>query len=342
MNGTLVIGFGFALEPEPWGRGNDRLLLAGDEGCEEPPPRTLPSPSDEENGVLVERRGPHATLRLRPDQVVLADDVAPRLTAAVDGTISRSSRDGDLIRSLIDVIGARHHAIWLVGGGVRDLLADTSGSVNDLDFCGTMLLGELYEIAGELMALAGLGDHRVSVSPGRVFSVAPHVGGTRILEYKALSIDGFHFPASGGDLLDDVVTRDLTVNGIYYDLRRQLIADPSGKGIEHLRAVPRKIAPLYREDHAVGQAKTIVRSIKFKLRWPDADVSEMTAWVDSLPGDLTARIPGGAWPALRGMWRRCVPEERQAEAAATARQLGSAADSLARLLQKEAPWSTNH
>ncbi|MGW0809814.1 hypothetical protein [Nonomuraea sp. NPDC002799] len=328
-----VLGFGFALLPEPFGKDNDRLLLQGDEDLEHPPKRTLPSCSDEENGVQVERSGDHAAHRLRPATLLPAGTVEPGFPVAVDTAIPRWSPVGDFIRSLIETIVAEEHSIWLVGGAVRDLIANAGEPVNDLDFCGTMLLGTLCEVADESLALAGLGDHRRSVSPGRVFSIAPAVAARRILEYKSLSLTGFRFPASGGDLLDDVRTRDLTVNGLYYDPRHQLIIDPAGNGIEHLNAVPVRIVPLFAGDDVVEQAQVILRGLKFKTRWPEADVTALAAWVRALPGDLAGQVPEDRWRALRGMWRRCVPREHRAAAAKTAGELGPAADRLIRVLE---------
>ncbi|GAA1017737.1 hypothetical protein GCM10009556_066270 [Acrocarpospora pleiomorpha] len=283
--------------------------------------------------MRVERNGPHAAHRLRKEDLASAADIAAHFPAAVDQAIPRWSPDGDFVRSLIDTIVENGHSIWLVGGAVRDLIADAGQPVNDLDFCGTMLLGELYETADELLTLAGLGDHVRRISPGRVFSVAADVDAARLLEYKSLSLTGFRFPASGGDLIDDVVTRDLTVNGVYYDPHHQLIIDPSRRGVEHIRAVPRKIVPIYLDDDAVERAQVILRGLKFKIRWPDADMTEMATWVGSLPANLAERIPEDRWPRLHRMWRRCVPEEHRDEAVKVAERLGSAADRLVHLLR---------
>ncbi|MCK2218369.1 hypothetical protein MF672_031930 [Actinomadura sp. ATCC 31491] len=334
VDGVQVIGFGFALEPQPFSRGNDRLLLAGDENCEQAPPRGLPTRSDEENGVRVERSGPHAAQRLSPQSVIPAGEIAPRLAAAVEAVIPPWTEVGDFLRSLIDTSIAREHPIWLVGGAVRDLIADADGAVNDLDFCGSMLLGDLYEVVDELLSLAGLGDHRSSVSVARVFSIAPTVHGERIFEYKSLSQNGFRFPASGGDLLDDARTRDLTVNGIYYDPYHHVVIDPTGHGIDHLRAVPRRIVPLCREGSEAEQAQIILRGLKFKVRWPDADVTELAKWVGSLPGDLVTRIPEDRRAALSRLWQRYVPEARQATATNEAENLGPAASRLLQTLQE--------
>jgi hypothetical protein len=334
VNGVLVIGFGFAMEPDPFSRDNDRLLLAGDESRAQVPPRRLPTRLDEENGTRVERCGPHVAQRLHPRNLTSPDDVAPQLPAAVDRAISRDPSTAPFIRSFVGEFRERAHSIWLIGGAVRDLLTNAAGPLNDLDFAGTMLLGELWEVLAELLARTGLGDHRPQVSLRGVFSVpAVDRGGDRdrdrIIEYKSLSQDGFRFPASGGDLVDDVASRDLTVNGLYYDPHLRLIIDPSGRGIEDLRAVPRKIVPLYSGPDPVEQAQIVLRGLKFAVRWPDADISQLEAWVKALPSDLTDRIPEGRWRGLRGMWKHSIPKKTETEVAG---KLGPVAVDLVRLL----------
>ncbi|WP_431914840.1 hypothetical protein [Nonomuraea jabiensis] len=181
----------------------------------------------------------------------------------------------------------------------------------------------------EILALNDLGDHRPRVSPGRVLSVEDgEPGSGRVIEYKALSQHGFRFPASGGDLLDDVGTRDLTVNGLYYDLRHHLLIDPSGKGVRQLRATPRVLAPVCDGDDPAEQAKVVIRAVKFAVRWPDADVSELAAWARRHLADAAGELPADVRRRLRGFWGRCVPKEQTAQALRAAERLGPAAVEL--------------
>lgn len=321
VDGVQVTGFATALESDP----DDRLLLAGDEIFPQIPAR--PIPPREDPGI--ERCGPHAAHQLAEGDVAAADDIVPGLRSAVGRAVGRCPKSGHFVWSLVAEFARRDCSLWLVGGAVRDLVADPVQAVNDLDFAGTMLAGELHALAPEILALNDLGDHRPQVSPGRVLSVEDgRPGSGRVIEYKALSQHGFRFPASGGDLLDDVGTRDLTVNGLYYDLRHHLLIDPSGKGVRQLRATPRVLAPVYGGDDPAERAKVVIRAVKFAVRWPDADVSELAAWARRHLADAAGELPADVRRRLRGFWGRCVPMEQTAQALRAAERLGPAAVAL--------------
>ncbi|YCK39822.1 hypothetical protein ACNF49_38905 [Actinomadura sp. ATCC 39365] len=321
VDGVPVTGFATALESGP----DDRLLLAGDEACARIPTRPIPPRED----PSIKRCGPQIAHRIGEGDVTDADDVRPGLRAAVSRAIDQCPEPGRFVRSLVAEFARRDCALWLIGGAVRDLVADPAPAVNDLDFAGTMLTGELHALAPEMLALSGLGDHRPHISPGRVLSVQDGMPGSeRIIEYKALSQHGFRFPASGGDLLDDVGTRDLTINGLYYDLRRHVLIDPSGQGVRHLRAMPRTLAPVYAGDDPVERVKVVIRTVKFAVRSPDADMSEAAAWIDRHLADLAGELPADMRRSLLGFWGRCIPKERTSEALRAVERLGAVAGSL--------------
>jgi hypothetical protein len=242
----------------------------------------------------------------------------------VDSAISRSAGGG--IRRLIEAADAQGHSMWLIGGATRDLLK--GAPENDLDFCGTIPVGEMHDLAGEALARDGSGDYRLRVSPRLVFSIKPEVGGKRILEYKCLALTGLRFPASGGDLNEDAACRDLTVNSLYYDPVKEVVADPTGKGVEHLFSVPLKLVTPYRGDDPMEQAHIVLRGLKFWLRWPDADVSQLMEWARSLTDDLPERISDGAWFIVQGAWERCVRKRDRTRARELADRLGPAARRL--------------
>ncbi|GAA4082594.1 hypothetical protein [Nonomuraea soli] len=331
VGGAPVAGFATTTGPVP----DDRLLLAGDEVSPQIP--TRPIPAREHPGIR--RCGPQVAHRLAARDVTDADDITPGLRAAVSRAIGLRPGPGRFVGSLVEEFTRRDCAIWLIGGAVRDLVADPAAPVNDLDFAGTMLPGELHSLAPDMLAINGLGDHRPHLSPGRVLSVMGGMPDTeRIIEYKALSQHGFHFPASGGDLLDDVGTRDLTINGLYYDLRRHVLIDPSGRGVRHLRAKPRTLAPVYTGGDPLECAKVVIRTVKFAVRSPDADMSEAAAWVDRHLVDLACDLPADMRRSLLGFWGKCIPEEQAPAAMRAVQRLGTVAGTLIHAVR----WGGRH
>ncbi len=146
------------------------------------------------------------------------------------------------------------------------------------------------------------------------------------MEYKPLTQPGLRWPAWGGTMARDAATRDLTVNALYYDHRHRIVADPTGRAVQDLTAIPRIAATPYRGDDPVEQAKILLRCLKFRLRWPDLDVAPIAEWADGLPADLVARIPATRWEFLTGLHRRCVPKQVQdADELAAAKEIGPAA-----------------
>ncbi|GAA0971910.1 hypothetical protein GCM10009555_024070 [Acrocarpospora macrocephala] len=329
MDGELVLGF--AYEPSTPGADGDRLLLEGDENRDEPPARPIPSPRDVANGIRIDRCGLHPVAGLKQEYLSSADDIAPYLPSAVDRAISRSEVEA-LLPLMLSEIDDRHHTIWLVGGAVRDLLTEPEHPIKDLDFCGTIPTGEFYDLAHESLARAGSGDYERGVSMRGVVYIKPLAAGKRIVEYKALTLGGFRFLSSGGDLTEDTAGRDFTVNSLYYDLRRQLIIDPSGHGIEHLRHAPSRLVIAYQGDNPVEQASIVLRGLKFLIRWPDADASALANWAGSLPADLNERIPTGKWKLLTAVWHNGVAKKHRRRAIELAADLGPVAAALLRKL----------
>ncbi|WP_445270061.1 hypothetical protein [Streptomyces sp. DSM 41634] len=312
-----------------------RILLAGEETLSAPPDRAVPAgPEADRAGIL--RSGPGPADRLDAGLIRAAAELAPGLTEAVELAISVLGVEGRFIRSLLDTVDASRHHAWLVGGTVRDLVGDGADArPNDLDFAGTMPPGELYDAATAGLRAAGLGDYYPMVSEdSMVCSVAPGPGRPRIIEYKPLEVKGFPLRVYGGDLVDDVTCRDLTVNSLYYDHRRGLVLDPSGAGLADLLAAPRRLRTPFDGDHPVRQAEVLVRFLKFAFRMPDADRSAFAAWARALPTDLADRVPSRNWPALTGLWRRCVAEDLAARAVDLAAGYGPGAGHVARTLHE--------
>lgn len=332
VDGLTVTGFTF--DPAPLsGAPGDRLLVDGDHSLTRPPDRSVPSAAD--SSVQIIRSGPSPVDSLEEDTVATAP---PQLRAGFERVVVAMESGGRFVEALLDALAARHHTTWLVGGAVRDLLRDGNDArVNDLDFTGTAGPGELSDLADDRrLRRHDLGDVDCRVSPRLVWSVSPaEFPLSRLMEYRPLALDEFTFPAYGGDLATDAATRDLTVNALYYDHKRNMTADPTGLGRAHLVATPRIMAVGYEGDDPVAQACVIFRCLKFRLRWPEVETVKAAAWIGALPADFADRIPADGWPRVNAARETCVPvRDRGARESGIAHELGPAAASLVKTIQE--------
>ncbi|MFD7781997.1 hypothetical protein ACFV4Q_02645 [Streptomyces nojiriensis] len=266
-----------------------------------------------------------------------AEELAPGIGDAVDRCLDETGAEGAFVRLLMNRVPARDHAFWLIGGAVRDLVdLGPEARPNDLDFAGTLPPAELLQEIDDWYVDAGLGDYRPGISPASlvVHLSRPGQGGPRILEYKALAVTDFLFSAYGGRLADDAASRDLTVNSLYYDHGRSILADPTGEGIAHLKARPRVLASNNTERAPGRRAGVVLRFLKFAVRYPDADVTRLREWAANLPADLPDRLTDQDWRHLRYSWR-AVPDTGRPRAVHVARLLGPAAVSLVDRLTEE-------
>ncbi|MGW6576816.1 hypothetical protein ACWGAN_32255 [Streptomyces sp. NPDC054945] len=314
-----------------WGMavvGGPREVLLRERDREAPaPPEDGPGRAD----VRIECHGPGPADACPPEAFRPAEEEAPGIGDAVDRCLDGTGAEGAFVRLLMERLPERGHAFWLIGGAVRDLVdVGPEAEPNDLDFAGTLPPLELLQEIEDLYVDAGLGDYRPGMSgPSLVVHLSrPEQGGPRILEYKALAVTDFLFSAYGGSLTDDITSRDLTVNSLYYDHGRRLLVDPSGEGIAHLRARPRVLASRNAERPAGRSAGVLLRFVKFAVRYPDADVTRLRDWAADLPADLPDRLGEADWRALRYSWRSHVPDEGRRRALEVAGLLGPAAVAL--------------
>ncbi|MFG2336480.1 hypothetical protein [Streptomyces yangpuensis] len=267
-----------------------------------------------------------------------AEELAPGIGDAVDRCLDETGAEGAFVRLLMKRLPARDHACWLIGGAVRDLVdLGPEARPNDLDFAGTLPPVELLQEIGDRYVDEGLGDYRPGISPASlvVHLSRPGQGGPRILEYKALAVTDFHFSAYGGSLADDVASRDLTVNSLYYDHGKSILADPTGEGLAHLKARPRVLASHNTERAPGRRAGVLIRFLKFAVRYPDADTTRLREWAADLPADLPDRLTDQDWRALRYSWRAAVPDPARPRAEEVAGLLGPAAVALVNRLTEE-------
>ncbi|MFF4262473.1 hypothetical protein ACFY7Y_16685 [Streptomyces virginiae] len=305
--------------------------------------REAPEPPEDGPGradLRIEFQGPGPVDACRPEAFRPAEEEAPGIGDAVDGCLDGSGAEGAFIRLLMKRLPERGHHLWLIGGAVRDLVdVGPEAEPNDLDFAGTLPPLEMRQAVDDWSVDAGLGDYQARMSrPSLVVHLSrPEQGdGSRILEYKALAVTDFLFPAYGGGLTDDVASRDLTVNSLYYDHGRRLLVDPTGEGVAHLRARPRVLASRNAERPAGRSALVLLRFVKFTFRYPDADITHLREWAAELPADLPDRLDESDWRAVRHSWRGCVPHDGLRRAVEIAGILGPAAVALVDRLTEEA------
>jgi hypothetical protein len=285
ISGRRVIGFCH-------GKVGDHILVEGEENLSEPPDRPL---TCQGNPAGVERTGPSPAENLPADRL---QPVPDGLRTAVEDALG-TREDGQFVRRLLDEISALRHHAWLVGGSVRDLLAAVPGAVvKDFDVTGTIGPDCLNSMVS-LRRRSGVGDYIPWLSPeSNVWSVTPPgQRSQRLIEYKPLARPGFRFPVWGGSLEEDTTTRDLTFNALYYDRNAGALADPCGTGRSDL-SMGVMATPL-RSTDPVEQASVVLRSMKFRLRYPELDVSQMVSWIrDELPEDWAAHVPDLGWKRL--------------------------------------------
>lgn len=321
IDGRVVIGFVYnappgAVTPEP---SYDQVLLDGDAGL---PVRPLPEHTDrvERCGLLPPRRCPE----MIHDAALAAAGLPDRISRL---TVEAPDPAGTFFARLFERVWRLGHLIWAAGGSVRDLIADgEQAKVKDLDFSGTAPPGLMASLVREV--LIGMRcPARIKVSPRRVCSALLHGQTEPLLEYKALDLRGFPFPASGGDLRHDARTRDLTVNSVHYDPRHRLILDPTLRGLSDLGdGSVRVLCVPYAHDVPTEQATVLLRLVKFVARWRalevDVRVEQARGWAAALPDDLFAKVPADGWETLRKADRAYRKEQSGPARAAAAEEIG--------------------
>jgi hypothetical protein len=285
-----------------------------------------------------ERKGLSPVARLDPGCL---DRPPAGFRAAVEASLV-SREEGPFVHALLAEIVTRGHHAWLVGGSVRDLLSPGPASqVKDFDLTGTIGPASLDEIAMvRLRRRLGVGDYIPSWSDQNIWSVKARSDGPRLVEYKPLSLPRLAPLAWGGALDDDVTTRDLTFNALYYDWQHDVLADPCGQGRADLR--DRVMDTPYPGNGPFEVATIIVRSLKFLLRYPGIGTSRMVTWIEgTLPDDFAARLTPNDWKRLvRTRVKSVLPElsgrsekDSEEEEEKAARELGNKAVSLLRELK---------
>jgi hypothetical protein len=255
-----------------------------------------------------------------------------------------SREEGPFVRGLLSEVVARKHHAWLVGGSVRDLLVPGSARpVKDFDLTGTTGPRSLDEMI-RLRRSRGVGDYIPSLSDQNVWSVKARRNGPRLVEYKPLSRPGFTLRAWGGGLDDDVTTRDLTFNALYYDWQHDVLADPCRRGRADLRDCV--LATPYPGSGPFEVATIILRGLKFLLHCPRIGTTRMVTWIEhALSDDFAARLTPQEWKRLAKTRLKSVQpeldgrseEDQKKDEEKAAGELGEKAVRLLRELKRTRP-----
>jgi hypothetical protein len=223
-------------------------------------------------------------------------------------TVAGEGRCISVCSLIVDALDQMGYLIWVVGGPVRDLIDGCSPElVNDLDLAGTSPPATFCKAAHSALVRAGLGDLRFKVSPhSLVCFLTPPNQTTRAIEYKPLVSLGFPdtVPACGSNFSDDVSTRDLTINCLFYDPLRRAILDPTGRGIddvvEHRLDTPNSLSS------PTEQVNILFRTMKVLLKsaggnW--AVTPELRQYIVGLPQRID--LDACNWKFLRIRYESC-------------------------------------
>lgn len=177
---------------------------------------------------------------------------------------------GGALQNLRDALGAAGEHVYLVGGVVRDALRGDLGSP-DIDLTTTL---DPFQIAKDLHH-RGMTDY--APVEFRNFCVTRfgfagediELTGTRAEAYDRSSRKPTTQRAT---LAEDASRRDFTINALYARLSDQAILDPTGHGLEDLRAgllrTPRPAEDTFAEDPL-----RMLRAVRFRTRlgfkWAD-------------------------------------------------------------------------
>ncbi|WP_328351728.1 hypothetical protein OG800_07880 [Streptomyces sp. NBC_00445] len=338
VEGRRVLGFTCTALSAPTSA-DDQLLLSGDADAAFPPQRST-NPAYQ---PTLERTG------RRPDEQF---DALARAYQADDLGAVLADRFHDLLHGphalpftgdLIEHLAAAGHHTWVSGGAPRDLLMGAApDEINDLDLTGTAPAGTFTETSRRVLDLEGVSaEHPQRFNPDTLTCtvldpIARTAGAS--LDYRGLGLGlaGSNYRATGTDLLQDSLQRDLTVNTLLYDPLRSRLVDPLGKALDDLAddQGQRRLVPVNTSTDPLVRAEVLLRGLKFLLRWHTHDLDEepLRVWTQSLPADLLTQLDQRGeetWHRLRMLWSQCVPDATAPEVTETLRRLGTVATQLA-------------
>ena len=169
-----------------------------------------------------------------PSSTPVAHTALPRIIPKTDHPISRKNIDREALKVLYRLRDAGYVA-YLVGGGVRDLYLGKTPKDFDIStnakpgqlrklFKNSRLIGRRFR----LVQVFFLGGKIIEVSTFRCRSEFDLNGGTDNAKEKILAANNTY-----GSPADDAFRRDLTINGLFYEIQNDTIIDYTG-GVKDL------------------------------------------------------------------------------------------------------------
>ena len=166
--------------------------------------------------------------------IPVSTTIPPRIIPKSDHPISRKNFDREALKVLYRLRDAGHVA-YLVGGGVRDLYLGKTPKDFDIStdarpgqlrkiFKNSRLIGRRFR----LVQVFFLGGKIIEVSTFRCRSEFDLNGGTDNAKEKILAANNTY-----GSPADDAFRRDLTINGLFYEIQNDTIIDYTG-GVKDL------------------------------------------------------------------------------------------------------------
>lgn len=287
IDGVEVVAFAFRGDPNDPVADGDVVLLAGDEDLEEPPARHMQTVAREPGRW---EQGDEAWVEPSRTRVVTAASIANDLSERFDRLLTSDGRAWSRFAApVVEGVSKNGYRVWIAGGAVRDLLAGGGpDEVRDIDLAGTAPPGTFVAIAHEVLVRLGLGTMRLKISGASLVCwLRPPRMQDRALEYKPLAKLGFPFPACGSNMADDLATRDLSVNALFFDPLDGTITDPSGNGIDDLLDPIRRLRSPNALPSPIERATVMLRALKFLARWNRdriaVDVTPLQAWLREVP-----------------------------------------------------------
>jgi poly(A) polymerase len=196
-----------------------------------------------------------------PSSTPVAHTAPPRIIPKTDHPISRKNIDREALKVLYRLRDAGYVA-YLVGGGVRDLYLGKTPKDFDIStnakpgqlrklFKNSRLIGRRFR----LVQVFFLGGKIIEVSTFRCRSEFDLNGDTDNTKEKILAANNTY-----GSPSDDAFRRDLTINGLFYEIENNTIIDHTG-GVKDLeRGIIRFIGePERRVQRDPGRMLRVIR-----------------------------------------------------------------------------------
>jgi len=202
-----------------------------------------------------------------------------RIAAVTVDVWRGGSRAAEPVSDTLGEMAKDGYDIWVIGGLVRDTLRQEVGGVapvetkGDLDLTGSVPPGHFAEGVREMVGRAEL-SIRFNPFSGVVAVSHEAAGSDRVLEYASLkgtNLGEGEAWTFSCDLAEDSEWRDLTINTLAYDWRAELIADPTGEGLDDVKTMTLR-PPAKPKSRPGFRAHLLFRYLKFVRRWPDASL----------------------------------------------------------------------